>query len=275
MATVSIRCNIGVGEGAPLLVIGGPCVIEGRDMCLEVAASLVEICDDLDLPFVFKSSFDKANRTSIDSYRGPGLEDGLRILEDVREACGVPVLSDIHEPWQAEPAGEVLDVIQVPAFLCRQTDLLLAAGDTGLPVHIKKGQFMAPDDMAHAADKVRSRGNESVMLCERGTTFGYGELVVDMRSIPRMKAADCPVTFDATHATQRPGGRGGRSGGEPEMAPVLASAAVAAGADGLFLETHPEPEEALSDSASMLPLEEVKGALVRARNVYEASGGRP
>ncbi|MEF8788297.1 MAG: 3-deoxy-8-phosphooctulonate synthase [Planctomycetota bacterium] len=267
--------NITVGDGAPLLVIGGPCVIEDRDTCLRIAHSLRGICDELGLQFVFKSSFDKANRTSIDSYRGPGLEDGLRILGDVREECGVPVLSDIHEPWQAEPAGEVLDIVQVPAFLCRQTDLLLAAGETGLPVNIKKGQFMAPGDMAHAADKVRSRGNDSVMLCERGTTFGYGELVVDMRSIPRMKAADCPVVFDATHATQRPSGRGGRSGGEPEMAPVLASAAVAAGADGLFVETHPEPDEALSDSASMLPLDEVEDVLRRVRNVYEVSGGRP
>ena len=250
-------------------------MIEGRDMCLDVAHSLVQICDDLDLPFVFKSSFDKANRTSIDSYRGPGLEDGLRILADVREKCGVPILSDIHEPWQAEPAGEVLDVIQIPAFLCRQTDLLLAAGETGLPVHIKKGQFMAPEDMAYAADKVRSRGNENVMLCERGTTFGYGDLVVDMRSIPRMKAGDCPVIFDTTHATQRPGGRGGRSGGEPELAPVLAAAAVAAGADGLFVETHPEPDAALSDSATMLPLAEVKDVLARVCEVYKASGDRP
>lgn len=275
MATVTIRDGIEVGDGCPLLVIGGPCVIEDRDMCLRIARSLVEICDDLDLPYVFKSSFDKANRTSIESYRGPGLEDGLRILEDVRDECGVPVLSDIHEPWQAEPAGEVLDIIQVPAFLCRQTDLLLAAGETGLPVHIKKGQFMAPGDMGHAADKVRSRDNERVMLCERGTTFGYGELVVDMRSIPRMKGTDCPVVFDATHATQRPGGRGGRSGGEPEMAPVLASSAVAAGADGLFVESHPEPDDALSDSASMLPLREVKDLLMRARDVSEASGDRP
>ena len=272
MSEIQLTETVGVGHDYPLLIIGGPCVIEDLDTCLKVARHLKAACDHRGLGYVFKSSFDKANRTSVESYRGPGMEDGLDILRKVKEEVGVPVLTDIHEEYQAEPVATVVDVIQIPAFLCRQTDLLVAAGVTGLPVHIKKGQFMAPRDMRHAAKKVRSCGNDDVMLCERGSCFGYHELVADMRSIPRMQSTGCPVTFDATHATQRPAAEGDQSGGEPAMAPVLASAAVAAGVDGIFMEAHPEPSEALSDAACMLKLNAVDELLTRLCTIAEAVG---
>jgi len=271
MDEVPVCDDIQVGGSNALLVIAGPCVIENRDMCLRIAEHLRAVCQNLGLPYVFKSSFDKANRTSISSYRGPGLEEGLRILEEVREEVGVPVLSDVHEPYQTEPASEVLDVLQVPAFLCRQTDLVVACADTGLPINVKKGQFMAPEDMGRVAEKIRSRDNERILLCERGTSFGYHDLVVDIRSIPRMQALGYPVIFDGTHATQQPGGQGDTSGGNREMAPILAAAAVAAGANGLFLETHPEPQNALSDSATMLPLDQIARMLEKLCSIADVA----
>ena len=233
-----------------------------------------DACAEVGLPYVFKASFDKANRTSISSFRGPGLEKGLEVLAAVREKVGVPVLTDIHLPGQAAPVAEVVDVIQIPAFLCRQTDLLLAAAERGLPVHLKKGQFVAPADMKNAVEKIRSRGNPRVMLCERGSCFGYNNLVVDFRSIPIMRQLGCPVIFDVTHSTQRPGGMGERSGGDRPMGPVLAAAAVAAGADGVFIETHPEPDKALSDSATMLPLDSLQSLLTKLKAIAAVAAGR-
>jgi 2-dehydro-3-deoxyphosphooctonate aldolase (KDO 8-P synthase) len=274
VAEVSITEAVAVGDGHPLLVVAGPCVIESRCLCLEVATYVKECCDRLGLPFVFKASFDKANRTSISSFRGVGLKEGLKVLAQVKEKVGVPVLTDIHLPSQADPVAEVVDVLQIPAFLCRQTDLLVAAARTGRPVHIKKGQFVAPEDMARAAEKVRSLGNTGIILCERGTFFGYRDLVVDMRSIVRMKAVGHPVLFDVTHSTMRPGAEGTRSGGERDMALPLASAAVAAGADGVFIETHPQPDEALSDAATMQPLDAIEPLLTRLRAIARAVGKR-
>jgi 2-dehydro-3-deoxyphosphooctonate aldolase (KDO 8-P synthase) len=241
--------------GSRLLVIAGTCVIESRESALDHAAALEEISGRLGLPVVFKASFDKANRSSIDSPRGPGLGDGLEILAEVRQVTGLPVLSDVHESAQAEAAGRVLDVLQIPAFLCRQTDLLVAAARTGRPVNVKKGQFLAPWDAAGIVDKLTRAGASGIMLTERGTTFGYNNLVVDMRSIPIMRGLGVPVVFDATHSVQRPGGRGPVSGGDPEMIPHLARAAVAAGADAVFFEVHRDPPSALSDSANALALD--------------------
>ncbi len=274
MGEVSITDAIGLGGGRPLLIVAGPCVIESRQLCVDVAGRMQEICSSLGLPYVFKASFDKANRTSLSSFRGLGMDDGLEVLAEVKARTGVPVLTDIHLPSQAAPVSRVVDMLQIPAFLCRQTDLLLAAGRAGLPVNVKKGQFMAPEDMAQVAEKIRSTGNTRIILCERGTCFGYHDLVVDMRSIARMKAIGCPVLFDATHSTQRPAALGTESGGEREMAPVLAAAAVAAGADGVFLETHPEPDKAPSDGATMLPIGSVPALLERLKALAEAPGGR-
>jgi 2-dehydro-3-deoxyphosphooctonate aldolase (KDO 8-P synthase) len=274
LAEVNITDVIALGDRHPLLVVAGPCVIEGRRLCLDVAAGLKDLCERLGMPFVFKASFDKANRTSISSFRGVGLEEGLKILALVKKEVGVPVLTDIHLPSQAESVAQVVDVLQIPAFLCRQTDLIVAAARTGPPVNIKKGQFVAPEDMARAAEKVRSLGNARIILCERGTFFGYRDLVADMRSIVRMRATGYPVLFDATHSTMRPGADGARSGGERDMALPLASAAVAAGADGVFVETHPQPDEALSDAATMVPLEAMEPLLKRLRAVARAVGKR-
>ena len=249
--------------------ICGPCVIESLDLCLEVADHLAGVSHRLDLPLIFKASFDKANRTSVDSFRGPGLERGLEILERVGRASGLPLISDIHTPDQARPAAQVLDVLQIPAFLCRQTDLLLAAGSTGKPVNVKKGQFMAPTGMAPTVEKVRSTGNRHIWLTERGSSFGYHNLVVDMRGIPAMAALGTPVVFDATHSVQLPGGLGGASGGDRGLAPVLARAAVAAGAHGVFLEVHPRPDEALCDGPNSLALEQVEDLLARLRDIYQ------
>ena len=269
-------CRIGpveIGAGEPAL-IAGPCVAERPEMCLSVAKRLADICGRLGIGYVFKASYDKANRTSADSFRGPGLAQGLEWLAAVREQVGVPVLSDVHEVGHVAPAAEVLDCLQIPAFLCRQTDLLVEVGRSGKCVNIKKGQFMAPADMQAVVAKVAATGNEQVLLTERGTFFGYNRLVSDFRSIPQMRRY-APVVFDATHSTMEPGGLGHASGGQREYAPMLAAAAMACGADALFIETHPDPASAKSDAAVMVPLDEVE-ALLRtclavARAVREAS----
>jgi 2-dehydro-3-deoxyphosphooctonate aldolase (KDO 8-P synthase) len=243
-------------------LIAGPCVLEDDALNLHVARELARLSRALDLPIVFKASYDKANRSKLDSPRGPGLDEGLERLRHVRSETGLPVLTDIHEPWHAEKAGAVVDVIQVPAFLCRQTDLLVAAGSTGKAVNIKKGQWMAPEEMAHAVNKVRASGSAEITVTERGTFFGYGNMVVDMRSFARIRdACHVPAVFDGTHSVQRPGKADGSSGGNPEHIPSLVRAAVAAGCDGLFLETHPDPAHAPSDGANMLPLERLAALL--------------
>ncbi len=251
-----------------LFFILGPCVIENEAFTLSLAEALKQIAAEIEVQFIFKASFDKANRSSIASFRGPGLKEGLRILRRVKEEIGVPVLSDIHEPWQAEAAAEVLSVIQVPAFLCRQTDLLIAAGKTQLPVNVKKGQFVAPEDMALVVDKIKSTGNSRIILTERGTFFGYRNLVVDFRSIPIMKETGMPVVLDVTHSVQKPSASGGVSGGSPEFIPVLASCGAAAGADGIFLEVHPDPTQALSDGSNSLQLKILKPLLIRLKKLY-------
>lgn len=247
--------NVCVGLDEPLFVMAGPCVIESADGCLEIAERLVQIAQRTGVGMLFKASFDKANRSSISSFRGPGLEEGLRILERVRVETGLPVMTDVHEPGQAAPVGAVVDCLQVPAFLCRQTDLLCACAETGKPVNVKKGQFLSPEEMGNVVEKIRACKNDRILLTERGTFFGYNRLVNDMTAIEGMKRLGCPVVFDATHSTQQPGGLGTASGGRREMAPILARAAVAAGANGLFLEVHPNPEKAKSDAASVLPLD--------------------
>ena len=245
-----------VGGGNPLLWIAGPCVIESREHCLGIAMELKQIATELKLPLVFKASFDKANRSSGKSFRGVGLEAGLAILAEIKAVTGLPVTTDVHEVGHCAPAAKVCDILQIPAFLARQTDLLEAAGRTGAVVNVKKGQFMAPWDMKNAVAKLQEVGNDRVLLCERGTTFGYGLLVNDMRSIPWMQQTGAPVIFDATHSVQTPGALGDSTGGDRTMVPVLAKAAVAAGVDGLFIETHPNPDSAPSDGPNMLPLSE-------------------
>ncbi len=244
-----------------LVVLAGPCSLESRELALTVASHLKEVTDELNLPYVFKSSYDKANRSSIDSFRGPGLDRGLRILEDVRDKFSVPVLSDIHSREQAEIAGEVLDIVQVPAFLSRQTDIVIGAGETGKVVNVKKGQFLAPWDIDQVVKKIESTGNNKILLTERGAIFGYNNLVVDMRSLVRMKETGYPVVFDVTHSVQLPGGRGDESGGERRFAPPLARAAAAVGIDAVFIETHPNPDEALCDGPNMVPLDKLKNML--------------
>ncbi len=251
------------GSGEPLLVIAGPCVIEDQSQTLAIAKRLCDMAAERSLSLVFKASFDKANRTSIESYRGPGIERGLEILSQVRDETGLPVTTDVHEPDQADAVGEVCDLIQIPAFLARQTDLLVAAAETGRAVHVKKGQFLAPWDMQHVVGKLESAGCRRILLGERGTFFGYGRLVNDMRAIPQMQALGVPVVFDATHSVQEPGGLGEASGGNRAMVEPLARAAVALGADALFLETHPDPDQAPSDGPNMIPLESVPGLLER------------
>ncbi len=253
-----------------LFLIAGPCVIENEKLCRTVATSLVKTCRQLGIYYVFKASFDKANRTSAKSFRGPGLEAGLKTLARIREEFGVPVLTDIHTEAQAVAAGEVVDILQIPAFLCRQTDLIEAAVATGRIVNLKKGQFLSPAEMGRVAEKARLSGAKKLLLTERGTTFGYNNLVADMRSIPIMKSYGFPVVFDATHSVQLPGGGGDKSAGQREFAPVLARAALAVGANGLFIETHPRPDEALSDGPNMIPLAEMAGVLRRLLKVYQA-----
>ncbi|MEM6330899.1 MAG: 3-deoxy-8-phosphooctulonate synthase [Planctomycetota bacterium] len=261
------------GPGEPLLVIAGPCVLESVDAALQIAEQLAEAADAAAVRPVFKASFDKANRTSANAYRGPGLDEGLRMLARVTEATGLPVTTDIHEPAHAAPAAEVCDLLQVPAFLARQTDLLTAAAQTGRAVNVKKGQFMAPGDMRHVLGKLRAAGCANALLCERGTFFGYGRLVNDMQSIPLMQALGAPVVFDATHSVQRPGAAagGGATGGNREMVEPLARAAMALQADGLFLETHPEPSRSPSDGPNMVPLSELAGLLQRLTAIRTAS----
>ncbi len=252
-------------------VIAGPCVIESAELTLAIAEHLAALANRLGLPLIFKASFDKANRTSIHSYRGPGLRAGLEILAQVKKVTGLPLLSDIHVPEQAKPAAEVLDILQIPAFLSRQTDLLAAAAATGKVVNVKKGQFLAPLDMRPLVDKIKTLGNSNIWLTERGSSFGYNNLVVDMRALSIMAQTGCPVIFDATHSVQLPGGQGQCSGGDRGFIAPLAKAAVAAGADGVFFETHPDPENALCDGANSLPLAELENLLISLRNIHEAA----
>lgn len=256
---VKIADNITLG-GDKMVLFAGPCAAESYDLCMEVGSKVKQLCSDLGIDYVFKSSFDKANRTSSGSYRGNSMEAGLEILSRVKKELHVPIVTDVHESYQCAEAATVADVLQIPAFLCRQTDLLKAAAKTGKAVKIKKGQFMAPEDMQYAVQKVRGEGNNNVFLTERGASFGYHTLVVDMRSLPIMRQFS-PVIFDVTHSVQQPGGKGGSSGGQREFAPFLARAAAAAGVDGFFIETHPVPEKALSDGPNMIPLKEMESFL--------------
>lgn len=257
---VEVVAGLRLGEGCPLALIAGPCVIETRKACVALAGRLARWAARAGVPFLFKASFDKANRSSGLSYRGPGLAEGLDVFREVKERFGVAVLTDLHEPWQAEVAAEAVDVLQIPAFLCRQTDLIVAAAETGRTINVKKGQFVAPEDMAQVVAKIEAAGNRRIVLTERGASFGYHNLVADLRSLLVMRELGYPVVFDATHSVQRPGGLGTSSGGDGRFAPALARAAVATGAaDGVFLETHLRPEEALSDGANMLPLAQLPG----------------
>ena len=251
-------------------LIAGPCVIESEEMVLSIAKQMKDITDKLGIPYTFKASFDKANRTSINGFRGPGIEEGLRILQKVKDTYNLPICTDIHEPWQAEKAAEVCDILQIPAFLCRQTDLLVAAAKTGKCINIKKAQFLAPWDMKNCVEKVRQSGNDNVMLCERGTTFGYNTLVVDMTGLRVMKGMGVPVIFDATHSVQKPGGNGTSTGGNRQYVEYLAKAAVSVGVDGLFMETHPDPDNAKSDGPNMVPIGEMEQLLKKLQRVYEA-----
>ena len=270
--------NFNVGIDQPLFLIAGPCVIESEDMTLRVAEELKNVCIKLDVPFIFKSSFDKANRSSNSTFRGFGMEEGLRILEKVKAQFDLPVLTDIHTTDQVKPVSEIVDVLQTPAFLCRQTDFIKAVAKSGKPVNIKKGQFLAPGDMAQVVNKAKeANGNkDNIMVCERGVSFGYNTLVSDMRSLSIMRETNCPVVFDATHSVQQPGGKGDRSGGQSEYVPLLARAAVASGISGVFMETHPNPKEALSDGPNAVPLDHMSellgmlkdiDALVKSRNI--------
>lgn len=258
---VSIGKKVKIGGPCPLFLIAGPCVIESREHALFLAREIKKICHDLGIPFIFKASYDKANRSSLKSYRGPGLEKGLDILRRIKEEAGVPVLSDIHERSHAEKAAQVLDIIQIPAFLCRQTDLLVEAARTGKPLNLKKGQFLSPAEMRNAVEKVMAEGNESIILTERGTFFGYHNLVFDVRSVPVMKEWGFPVAVDASHLVQRPGGEGEFSGGNAELIPFMARAGISVGADGLFVEVHDNPERALSDGLNTLKLNKLHDVL--------------
>ena len=258
--------------GPALALIAGPCVIESERLCLRVAEKLRELTERLRLPFIFKASYDKANRSSGRSFRGPGLKDGLEVLAKVKKRIGVPVLTDVHSVEEVTTAAEVCDVLQVPAFLCRQTDLLVAVAKSGCVANVKKGQFLTPGDMKNVVEKLESAGCRRLLLTERGTTFGYNNLVADMRSLPIMRSFGFPVIFDATHSVQAPGGAGDRSGGDARFAPVLARAAVAAGCDGVFVETHPDPSSALSDGPNMIPLRAMRGVLESLCAIREALG---
>lgn len=250
-----------IGTGQPLLLLAGPCVLESEEIGWQVASEMKRICGNLGITYVFKASFDKANRTSLSSFRGPGLEKGLRLLSRIRQEIGVPVVSDVHDVTQIEAAAEVLDIIQIPAFLCRQTDLLVAAAHSGKVVNVKKGQFVSPWDMKYAVEKIRGSGNNRILLTERGANFGYNNLVVDMRSFPVMRSLGCPVVYDATHSVQLPGGAGGSSGGQREFIPALTRAAMAAGIDGLFMEVHPDPDSAKCDGPNSWPLDRAEWLL--------------
>ncbi|MEK9874005.1 MAG: 3-deoxy-8-phosphooctulonate synthase [Betaproteobacteria bacterium] len=255
-------CGFPVGDQAPLFLIAGPCVIESAELALEVAAEMKGITAELGIPYIFKASYDKANRSSQNSFRGLGLEEGLKILSEIREKLHIPVLTDVHSIDEIEPVSEVVDVLQTPAFLCRQTDFIKAVARSGRPVNIKKGQFLAPMDMKNVVEKARqASGEENILVCERGASFGYNNLVSDMRSLVTLRLTGCPVVFDATHSVQLPGGQGDKSGGQREFVPALARAAVATGIDGLFMETHPRPDQALSDGPNAWPLKRMKDLL--------------
>ncbi len=275
MKPVNVAGHFEVGPGRPFLLIGGPCVLESEEIAREVAAGLKEITARLGISYIFKASFDKANRTSLDSFRGPGLEKGLEILGNIRDDFNVPVVSDVHEVAQVERAAEVLDVLQIPAFLCRQTDLLLAAAKSGKVVSLKKGQFVSPWDMEHAVRKINAVTKHRLMLVERGTMLGYNNLVVDMRSLPVMRSFGCPVIYDATHSVQLPGGAGGASGGQREFIPPLSRAAVAAGVDGIFMEIHPDPAKALCDGPNSLALDQVEELLRKLLQIHKIVNPEP
>jgi 2-dehydro-3-deoxyphosphooctonate aldolase (KDO 8-P synthase) len=268
-------CGFEVGLNAPFFLIAGPCVIESEALALSTASDLKQLTTELGIPFIYKSSFDKANRSSASSYRGPGMEEGLRILQKVREEVQVPVITDVHEDTPLDEVANAVDVLQTPAFLCRQTNFIQNVARTGKPVNIKKGQFLAPWDMKNVVDKARAVGNDQIMVCERGVSFGYNNLVSDMRSLAAMRDTGAPVVFDATHSVQLPGGQGSASGGQREYVPVLARAAIAAGVSGLFMETHPDPERALSDGPNAWPLGQMKALLETLKMLDEAVKSRP
>jgi 2-dehydro-3-deoxyphosphooctonate aldolase (KDO 8-P synthase) len=270
--TVEVVPGLEIGPDHGLVLLGGPCAIESEDFTIAMAVAIRDICARVDIGFVFKASYDKANRTSVDSYRGPGLIEGLAILARVRDEVGVPIITDIHEPSHAAPAAEVAAILQIPAFLCRQTDLLVAAGATGNVVNIKKGQFVSPAELRYAVAKVESTGNHRILLTERGSTFGYNNLVVDFRSLPQLAAHGYPVVFDATHSVQMPGALGASSGGQREYVPHLARAAVATGVDALFMEIHDDPDRALSDGPNMVPLAELEPLLIELLAIRRATG---
>ncbi len=265
--------SIDIGLKKDFFLIAGPCVIESLDNCLEIADKVSAICKKLNIPYFFKASFDKANRSSIHSFRGPGLEKGLDILAKVRSERSLPVVTDIHDYTQAKPVGQVVDCLQIPAFLCRQTDLLIAAAQTGKPVNVKKGQFMSPEEMTNVVSKLKESGNEKIMLTDRGTFFGYNRLVNDMTCLERMKKLDCPAVFDVTHSTQMPGGFGDSSAGQRQYGPILAKAATAAGANGLFIETHNDPENAKCDAACVMPIEWLEKVLGDCKRIFEIVNG--
>ena len=270
MTTKEIKIGtVTIGGKAPIALITGPCQLESRDHTMFMAEAIAKACAPTGTGFIFKASYDKANRSSISTQRGIGMDEGLKILAEVRDAFGCPVLTDVHDAAQCAPAGEVVDVIQIPAFLCRQTDLLLAAGKTGRAINVKKGQFLAPWDMGNVAEKIASTGNENIMLCDRGTSFGYNTLVSDFRGLPTMAATGYPVVFDATHSVQQPGGQGTTSGGQREFAPVLARAACAVGVSALFIETHQDPDNAPSDGPNMIPVDQM-GALIANLRAFDA-----
>jgi 2-dehydro-3-deoxyphosphooctonate aldolase (KDO 8-P synthase) len=258
---INISEKVKIGGAQPLFLIGGPCVLENEDHAIILAKQIKTVCDNLGIPYIFKASYDKANRSSLTSYRGPGFPDGLQILDNIKNTLNIPVLSDVHETAQVEKAAQVLDVLQIPAFLCRQTDLLVEVARARKPVNIKKGQFLAPHDMKNIVEKISSQGNTNILLTERGTSFGYNNLIFDVRSIPIMKKLGFPVIIDASHSVQKPGGEGTYSGGDAEFIPHIAAAGIAAGADGVFLEIHDNPSEALSDSHNSLILNKLKGVL--------------
>jgi 2-dehydro-3-deoxyphosphooctonate aldolase (KDO 8-P synthase) len=269
-------CGFPVGDQAPLFLIAGPCVIESAELALEVAAEMKGITAELGIPYIFKASYDKANRSSQNSFRGLGLEEGLKILSEIREKLHIPVLTDVHSIDEIEPVSEVVDVLQTPAFLCRQTDFIKAVARSGRPVNIKKGQFLAPLDMKNVVEKARqASGEENILVCERGASFGYNNLVSDMRSLVTLRLTGCPVVFDATHSVQLPGGQGDKSGGQREFVPALARAAVATGIDGLFMETHPRPDQALSDGPNAWPLKRMKDLLKMVIGIDKIVKARP
>lgn len=263
-------CGFDVGIDQPFFLIAGTCVVESEQMTIDTAGALKEMTAELGIPFIYKSSFDKANRSSVDGFRGPGMEEGLRVLQAVKDQLNVPVITDVHEDTPMDEVASVVDVLQTPAFLCRQTNYITRVAATGLPVNIKKGQFLAPWDMKHVVDKARSTGNQDIMVCERGVSFGYNNLVSDMRSLAVMRETNAPVVFDATHSVQLPGGQGSSSGGQREFVPTLARAAMAAGVSGVFMETHPNPEEALSDGPNSVPLGKMKALLTIMKTIDEA-----